>query len=293
MSIFKRSTTYWYEFTFHGQRIRKSTRQRNRNTARELEAAHRSALVRGELGIKVKADAPTFREFAPRFVKAIETQCHDKPATIKFYKARSRPLLDYEPLADAPLDAVDEALIEAYTEHRAAQASRYKRPLSPSSINAELRTLRRMLRLAEEWKVLDRVPRVRLLRGERTREFILSRAQEDLYLKAAGDCLRDVATLLLDTGLRLGEALSLDWKNVHLKPAAGAELGYLTVRAALSKSSKARNVPLPERSAVLFSRRSPKRGLVFQRENGEACRFRRWTTGTIAYASNSRCPLTS
>ncbi len=66
MSIFKRSTTYWYEFVFRGQRIRKSTRQRNRNTARELEAAHRSALVRGELGIKVKADAPTLREFAPR-----------------------------------------------------------------------------------------------------------------------------------------------------------------------------------------------------------------------------------
>ncbi len=29
MSIFKRSTTYWYEFVFRGQRIRKSTRQRN------------------------------------------------------------------------------------------------------------------------------------------------------------------------------------------------------------------------------------------------------------------------
>jgi len=31
----------------------------------------------------------------------------------------------------------------------------------------ELATLRRLLRLAQEWKVLARVPRIRLLRGER------------------------------------------------------------------------------------------------------------------------------
>jgi integrase len=41
--------------------------------------------------------------------------------------------------------------------------------------------------------------------------------------------LGDVALLLLDTGLRLGEALSLEWAQVKLERAQGAKFGYLTV----------------------------------------------------------------
>ena len=56
------------------------------------------------------------------------------------------------------------------------------RPLSVATINRELATLRRLLRLAQEWKVIDRVPRIRLFRGEKNREFVLSYKQEALYL---------------------------------------------------------------------------------------------------------------
>ena len=38
-------------------------------------------------------------------------------------------------------------------------------PCPPASVNRELATLRRMLRLAQEWKVIDRVPRIRMLEG--------------------------------------------------------------------------------------------------------------------------------
>jgi len=31
MSIFKRGTIYWYKFTFNGEAIRKSSRQKNQN----------------------------------------------------------------------------------------------------------------------------------------------------------------------------------------------------------------------------------------------------------------------
>ena len=83
-------------------------------------------------------------------------------------------------------------------------------------MNRELATLRRLLRLAQEWKVLDRVPRIRLLSGEEGREFVLSYEQEKLYLGAASPLLHDMAVLMLDTGLRVGEAIHLDWPDVHL-----------------------------------------------------------------------------
>jgi integrase len=101
-----------------------------------------------------------------------------------------------------------------------------------------------MLRLAHEWKLISRIPRIRLLRGERNREFVLSFEQENLYLATAGDDLRDVGTLLVDTGLRIGEALSLEWPDVHMKAAPGATYGYVKVRAGKAKNSKSRNVPI-------------------------------------------------
>jgi len=38
----------------------------------------------------------------------------------------------------------------------------------------------RLLRLAYEWQVVNRFPRIRLLPGERNREFVLSHTQEPL-----------------------------------------------------------------------------------------------------------------
>ena len=52
MSIFKRGNVYWYHFLFNGEHIQKSTKQGNPRTARQIEAAYRTALAKGEVGIK-------------------------------------------------------------------------------------------------------------------------------------------------------------------------------------------------------------------------------------------------
>lgn len=62
--------------------------------------------------------------------------------------------------------------------------------------------------------MIDRVPRIRLLRGERNREFVLSRGLEPKYLQAAPQPLHDVATLILESGVRPGEAVDLPWTDV-------------------------------------------------------------------------------
>jgi hypothetical protein len=36
MSIYKRGQIYWYKFTFNGEAIRESTRQKNQNVARQM-----------------------------------------------------------------------------------------------------------------------------------------------------------------------------------------------------------------------------------------------------------------
>jgi len=256
---YKRGKFYHYSFVFKGRRYRESTRLGNQNDARQMEAARKTQLAKGEVGIADKPAVPTFLEFAPRFEKAIESLCKDKPATVAFYKERMRRLLDFPRLVSCPLDAIDEELIEALKSQRARQVSRLGRPLAVASINRELATLRRLLRLAQEWKVIARVPRIRLFRGEECREFVLGYAQEELYLHMAPRPLGDVATLILDTGMRPGEAAALEWKHVRLEPAAASKFGHLHIPGGKTKNAK-RNLSLTARVAAMLARKKSGRG---------------------------------
>jgi hypothetical protein len=169
MAVYKRGGTYYYEFQFNGQRIQQSAQTANKAAARQIEASHRVRLAKGEAGIHQRSLAPTLKEFAPRFEAEIETVCADKPATVGFYQEKLRRLLEDSSLAGARLDAIDEALIDAYKQRRSRAESRYGRSMSPASVNRELATLRRLLRLAQKWKVISAASRIELLRGERPR----------------------------------------------------------------------------------------------------------------------------
>jgi integrase len=268
MSLFKRGKIYWYEFEFKGKRYRKTTHLTNEREAQKIEAARYTQLAKGEVGIQDRKPVPTLREFAPRFQKAVAMQCAEKPLTVAFYEAKLKTLLADESLAGRRLDTIDESVIEEYTQNRGTVKSRRKKSLAPGSINRELATLRRLLRLAHEWKEIQRVPRVRLLRGERNREFVLSPVQEPIYLAACPAPLADVAVVLLDTGLRLGEALSLEWPQVRLEPAQNAKFGYVTVLSGKAKSRKSRNVPLSERAVAILKKWGTKDGgFVFHRHD--------------------------
>jgi site-specific recombinase XerD len=190
----------------------------------------------GEVGIVERKPAPILRSFGHRFIEAIKVRCAGKPRTIAFYTEKLTPLLEFEPLASSRLDKIDEALVESYIQER-------RKRVAPATVNRQLATLRRLLRLAYDWKEIDRVPRIRLLPGEREREYVLSREREDEYLKECPQPSHDLALLMLDAGLRIGEALILESRDVCIDPVGDAEFGFVHVRDGKSKYAK-RNVPL-------------------------------------------------
>jgi integrase len=263
MPIYKRGKKYWYHFWFNGEHIQESTKQGNPRVARQMEAAHRTSLAKGEVGIRERKQAPVLKDFAQRFIDAVQVRSAGKPGTIQFYANKLARLLDFEPLAETTLDRIDECLIESYVQDR-------RKKVSPASVNRELATLRRLLRLAQEWREIERVPRIRLLPGERERTFVLNHAQERDYLNSAAQPLRDAALLMLDTGLRVGEVLALDWHDVHLDPVGAARFGYIHVRSGKSKNAK-RNLSLtPRVRAMLETRLAAAKwsSYVFTSENG-------------------------
>jgi integrase len=249
MALFKRGKVWWYNFWWDGEHIQASTHQTNKRVAQQMESAHKTRLAKGEVGIVERKPAPTLKAFAPCFTEAIEVRCAEKPLTISFYKSKLDRLLEYEPLASAKLDKIDEALIERYVQARRNTLigkGEAKRNLSPASVNRELATLRRLLYLAKEWRLIAGVPTIKLLAGERNREFVLSHNVERDYFDFAPQPLKDVALLMVDTGLRVGETVNLEWTDVYLEPVGGAKYGYLCVRKGKSKNAK-RNVSLTAR----------------------------------------------
>jgi len=68
VSIYKRTdgTIYWYKFMWQGRMVRESTKQGNDKVARQMEAAHRTSLAKGEVGIREKKVVPSLKEFCDR-----------------------------------------------------------------------------------------------------------------------------------------------------------------------------------------------------------------------------------
>ena len=69
MSIYKRGGVYWYKFQWKGALVRESTKQGNDKVARQMEAAHRTSLAKGEVGIREKKPVPTLSHFCSNRVE--------------------------------------------------------------------------------------------------------------------------------------------------------------------------------------------------------------------------------
>jgi integrase len=271
MAVYKRGKVWWYKFTWNTVPIRESTKQTNKRVAEQIEAAHKTSLAKGEVGIRQKKRIPTLAEFAENdFLPHVRSRFADKRSTLAYYQIQTKHLTEYPPLANAPIDAIAPELISGFVAK--CRAAEYE----VSSINRALQVLRRMRRLALEWGHVEKaiVP-ISLLPGERRRERVLSAAEEAGYLQAAQSIcekkveahkralkgiratkrgqhpakpedpfqLRDVATVLLDQGIRPEECHRLEWEQIR----DGA------MHIPFGKSVNARrSIPLTSRVAALL-----------------------------------------
>jgi len=205
------SSIYWYKFTFNGEAIRESTRQKNQVVARNMESAHRTSLAKGEVGIRDKKQSLTLAKFCDeRFEPwAKSTFERSSPKTwLDYYRVGIRTIRNYKPLSGLRLDEITSERASEFSAYRQAQG------LQVSTVNSSLRVLRRMLRLAVEWGELDSVPNIKRLPGERHRERVVTPEEEARYLAAGTEQLGAIATLLVDSGMRPEECYRLRWESI-------------------------------------------------------------------------------
>jgi integrase len=222
--IYKRGhSIYWYRFQWKGKLIRESTKQGNDKVARQMEAAHRTSLAKGEVGIREKKTVPTLSEFcSQRFEPWAKASFEDSARkSWLWYRTGIRSLLSYKPLANACLNKITG---ETTCDFAAFRQSHRLPPVKVSkvasvgcmisTVNSSLRVLRSILHRAVEWGVLEAAPKIKLLSGERRRERVVTRDEETKYLAAAREPLGSIASVLADSGLRPEECFRLRWEAI-------------------------------------------------------------------------------
>src|SRR3989442_1356468 len=128
MAIYKRGKIYSYKFMWQGEIIRKSTKQGNDKVARQMEAAHRTGLAKGEVRIREKKPIPTLASFLNH---RIEPWASPRTSWI-WYRSGMRALLRYKPLADLRLDRISGEQVGDFCADRLSEGRQV------SSINSSL-----------------------------------------------------------------------------------------------------------------------------------------------------------
>jgi integrase len=254
MAIYKRGKVYWYKFQWNGMPVRESTKQGNDKIARKMEAAHRTRLAEGLVGIREKKAVPKFNDFAQRIEDWAKVNV--SPGGFLWYRAGLRALKAYRPIAALRLDEITGEHASSFAAHelkreQETNAKKNRSGMSIGSINSELRVLRRVLRLAAEWNQLERIPKIKLLPRENHRDRVITPEQECLYLAHAREPLASVATVLVDSGLRPDECYRLRWEAISW---INGRRGTLRVRKGKTKAA-CRVLPLTQRVRELLESR--------------------------------------
>lgn len=213
-----------------------------------MEAAYRTALAKGEVGITERKPVPTLADYIENrftpWARANFEQASPKTWT-GWYRTQLANISAYAPLVNRKLDSIT-------SEHAADYAAHLQtKGWQPSSVNSSLRVLRCALRRAVEWGIVPSAPKIKLLRGEHHRERVVSQDEEARYLAAAGELMGDIATVLIDTGMRPEENsrlrwASVSWSNGHCE----------TLQVTHGKTTAARRMlPMSPRVRALLERR--------------------------------------
>jgi integrase len=259
MSIFKRGNVYWYHFLFNGEHIQKSTKQGNPRTARQIEAAYKTALAKGEVGITERKKAPGLKDAMKAFLGWSESEHEAHPATHRRYKVSSIALLSY--FGDEPIDRITPEAVEGFKAARSMESATAKgnekgkrkstgKRIRPATLNRELACLKALFNhaLKSDFTFRNPVSRVDFLPENNEQTRVLSYDEQGKYLAAATPILRDVATLMLETGMRPEEVYRIQPENVNL---AG---GFLFNPFGKTKAAR-RRVPLTTTAKNILARR--------------------------------------
>jgi integrase len=218
VELFKRPDYpyWWYDFTVRGKRFRGSTKETTKTAGSQKAAQLLASVAEGRTVINRRA--PLLSVFAVRFFSYVDNaKLADKS---KSYLQNGWRLLETTNIGRIRMDQITIEDIDAL-----------KLPGSAYNVNCALKTLRRMFHKAQEWDLIAKIPKLKLMK-EVGRSLRLD-AEAERELLAAADRLleqrkwrakmhatfRDVVIFARDTGMRNKKELfcarieNIDWNS--------------------------------------------------------------------------------
>jgi integrase len=215
---------YGISYTYQGRQVRHIVGP-SLTKAREALAIRKAEISQDRYEIPRKRKHKTFDQLADIYMehaKQAKRSWKRDEGTLKHARAFFSP---------KRLDEITTWDIERFRVARAETVTK-------ATVNRDTALLKRMFRLAIEWDLMLENPAgpVRLYQEPEHAMRVLSLDEERKLYREAAPHLKPIINVALNTGLRRGELLALEWPDIML------DKKMLIVKQ--SKSGKIRNIPL-------------------------------------------------
>ena len=266
------------KFTVKGKTVHRSTGQRIKYKAMKVEKQEKERL--NDMGsAKVKKSIGNLRDPNMLFSEAIERAYEERWKDKRYGKqVKNKLLLMLDELGrDIKVADIGPAHIVEIRQKLKELKN------SETTIKRALTNLKTLLKMSQlEWQVTDRIPYIRFEKEKNKRTRVISHREESKLLRTLrdemgkdprsyGPHLADLTEVLLETGMRLGEALQLRFKD-HIDIDYNQDYGVINLFPEMVKSNEPRTIPLTKRAQEVLIRRSKKfRGRLFPYRNTTMC----------------------
>ena len=215
------------------QRIRERKTFHRLDLAQEWRTTRKADILRGEIRrTKKKAPPRPFNEFADEYLEKW-SKVEKEPASYIRDTHSMKHLKDY--FGKKPIVTIKRRDVEQYVAHRKATVA------MPGTINRELSCLKNMLRKAVDWEYIETNPAwgVRQQREEVQEFGFLLEGESCRLINECPPHLQPIVIVALNTGMRRGELLSLQWQDVDFNK---GDKGLIAVRK--TKNHETRYIPI-------------------------------------------------
>jgi integrase/recombinase XerD len=259
-SVYKRGDTYWIRFTWRGKEVRRSARTSSKSVAQQYLAQMLEEYRRLDRGGRPRR---SYKEALERF--CAEHMPTLKPATHNRYRSSFKNLSPH----------IDGLYLDEITRRRLADyvTARRRAGIKGATIRRDLATLSVLCSFAVAVDMIEAHPlkqfSKRHIREGVPRTNYPSDAEIEALVERASPMMGRIIRFLAETGMRLEEALSLEWSQVSLN--------RREVRLIKTKTSAPRTLPLsePAYETIVGTPRHPTSPFVFWHSDG--ARYRQFS----------------
>ena len=243
MGVYKVGNIWYIDYYCEGRRVREPASKRKAE-AEEMLEARKTDIKRGEFRLPGKRKIK-FEKFAQEYMEYAKL---NKRSWMRDEISLKHLLPHFKGM---PLLKINPKHIEDYKRKRLDK-------VKPATINRELTLLKFMFSLAKKWKYANENP-VKEVKFFQERQLVIHTLTKEEALKliaVAGEHLKPIIMLALNTGMRRGEILNLRWNDVDF------DRRFIYIKE--TKSGVMRKVPMNSLVIEALSKLERKNSFVFQ-----------------------------